>query len=112
MTTEKSMATLPPCWTLVPALKEESDDHSASWKTLHSNLVVREPQCARSILSIGQKVSYLRRNERLSAGSLLPTLCLGSYTQGIPPRLRQTFAFLGLSAMAGLMHKLAHSPTS
>lgn len=68
------MSTLPPYWVLVPALKEESDDHSASKKTLHSNLVVREPQCAHSILSIGQKVAYLRRNERLAAGSLLPTL--------------------------------------
>lgn len=74
MTTEKSMSTLPPYWVLVLALKEESDDHSASWKTLCSNLVVREPQCTHSILSIGQKISYLRRNERLAASSLLPTL--------------------------------------
>lgn len=41
-----------------------------------------------SILVIGQKASYLCKNERMEASSLLPSLCLGSYIQGILPRLR------------------------
>lgn len=60
--------------------------------------MVQEPQCSHFILSAGQKVSYLRRHERLAADSLSPSLAV---EEGVPPRLRHTFVLLGVGTKAG-----------
>lgn len=58
-------------------------------------------RCAHFILSIGQKVSYLCRSERLAEAPSHLFSVSEANVQGVPPRLRQTFVFLDMGMMAG-----------